>query len=298
LGDDLIAEIAPDGSGVLFSELLPNGMAAQDLALNPDGSLTVTGPGGFVLRQPRATPTGVSLLGVADSAANAVTNTVAPGEYVSIYGTGLGPSAGVGIELDPSGRVASSLGGTQASIGGVFAPLIYASENQINLLVPYEVANSTQVSMTITTSAGSSQTLPLQVVAAQPNILAVLNSDGSVNSASKPAAPGDTVSMLISGAGALNPPLPDGTIATSPAPAPVMAIQVNFSYLVFQIFGFGVYGQTVTPAYAGGVQGMAIDMLRVDAQVPADLNCSSGCAIGVEVGHLYFAGTAFYLASL
>jgi uncharacterized protein (TIGR03437 family) len=297
LGDNLIGEIAPDGSGVLFSELLPNGMAAQDLALNPDGSLTVTGSGGFVLRQPRATPTGVSVLGVADSAANSATKTVAPGEYVSIYGTGLGPRAGVGMQLDASGRVASSLGGTQVSIGGVLAPLIYASENQINLLAPYEIRDSAQVNMTIATNAGSSQTLPLQVVAAQPNIFAVLNSDGSSNSASNPAAPGDTVSILISGAGAINPPLPDGTIATSPAPAPAIDIQVSFSYLVFQIFGFGVYGRTVTPAYAGGMQGTAIDMLRVDAQVPADLDCSYGCSIGVELGNSYDAATAFHLAA-
>ena len=230
LGYALIAELAPDGSSVLFSELAPDGMAGQDLVLNPDGSLTVIGPPrgvafnalvstGFVLRQPRATPTGVSILGVADAAAYAVNNAVAPGEFVSIYGTGLGPAAGASMQLDASGLVATSLGGTRVSFGGVFAPLIYASENQINLLVPYEVVGSAQVKMTIATGAGSSQTLPLQVVAAQPNIFAVLNSDGSLNSPSRPASPGDTVSILVSGAGALTPSLRDGTIAPSPPPA-------------------------------------------------------------------------------
>src|ERR1019366_8474013 len=85
-----IAELAPDGTSVLFSELLSNGAAGQDLVLNPDGSLTVAGPAkaaglnvpnGFVLRLPRGTPTGVSILGMADSAVNAVTGRVAPGEY-------------------------------------------------------------------------------------------------------------------------------------------------------------------------------------------------------------------------
>ncbi|HEY1218630.1 MAG: hypothetical protein ABSE42_19745 [Bryobacteraceae bacterium] len=307
LGSALIAELAPDGSSVLFSELLPDGVAGQDLVLNPDGSLTVIGPprvagfgpisNGFALRLPRGTPTGVSILGVADSAANAVTVTVAPGEYVSIYGTGLGPATGIGMQIDSNGRVASSLGGTQVSIDGVFAPLIYAAQNQINMLVPYEIAGSTQVNMTITTDAGMSQILPLHVVAAQPNIFAVLNSDGSLNSPSNPASPGATVSMLVSGAGALNPSLPDGTIATSPAPTPALAIEANFSYSVFQIFGYGLYGENVTPTYAGGIPGMVIDLLRVDVPVPATLNCSASCSIGIEVGNAGSSATGLSVAA-
>ncbi len=294
LGYALIAELAPDGSSVLFSELAPDGMAGQDLVLNPDGSLTVIGPPrgvafnalvstGFVLRQPRATPTGVSILGVADAAAYAVNNAVAPGEFVSIYGTGLGPAAGASMQLDASGLVATSLGGTRVSFGGVFAPLIYASENQINLLVPYEVAGSAQVKMTIATGAGSSQTLPLQVVAAQPNIFAVLNSDGSLNSPSRPASPGDTVSILASGAGALTPGLPDGTIAPSPPAAPAASVQVDFSFFIFEGFGAGIGSLAATPARASGIPGVVIDLLRVDVPVPAQLVMDGPPPFGVAV---------------
>jgi uncharacterized protein (TIGR03437 family) len=245
-----IAELAPDGTSVLFSELLSNGAAGQDLVLNPDGSLTVAGPAkaaglnvpnGFVLRLPRGTPTGVSILGMADSAVNAVTGRVAPGEYLSIYGTGLGPAAGVGMQLDPSGTVTNSLGGTQVSFDGISAPRIYASDSQINVLVPYEIKEGKQVNMRISTDAGSSQTGPLLVVPVQPNAFAVLNSDGSVNSASNPASKGAIVSILVSGAGVLIPSLPDGTIATSPAPAPALPVLVNFSYslpsILVPVFG-------------------------------------------------------------
>ncbi|MGA2880200.1 MAG: hypothetical protein ABSG13_14730 [Bryobacteraceae bacterium] len=139
LGGSLIAELAPDGSSVPFSELLSNGVAGQDLVLNPDGSLLVDGTAqsvglgvstGFVLRLPRGAPSGVSILSVADSAVNAMTGTVAPGEFLSIYGTGLGPAVGVGMQVDPSGVIANSLGGTQVSIDGILAPLLYASANQ------------------------------------------------------------------------------------------------------------------------------------------------------------------------
>ncbi len=314
LGGALIAELAPDGSSVLFSELLPDGVAGQDLVLNSDGTLTVIGPPqgvgfsapistGFALRLPRATPTGVSILGVADSAVNAVTNTVAPGEYVSIYGTGLGPAVGVGMQVQ-SGVVTGSLGGTQVSIGGVLAPLIYASTNQINMLVPYEAAatipiqGSGQVNMTITSAAGTSQTLPLQVVPAQPNIFVVLNSDGSVNSASNPAAVGETVSILVSGAGALNSSLPDGTIAGSPAPAPALKVQADFYFTIFEGFGSGVGTDTVTPAYAGSIPGMVMDMLRVDAQAP-NLNMQGPppFSAAVTVGDVSTPAVPFYVTN-
>ena len=269
LGGSLIAELAPDGSTVLFSELLSNGVAGQDLVLNPDGSLTVTGPSaagqlnlpsGFVLRLPRGIPTGVSVLGVADSAVNAVTGTVAPGEFLSIYGTGLGPPAV----------------GALVFFDGIPAPVLYASNSQINVLVPYEIADSEQMSLQISTVAGSSSTGPLQVVPANPGVFVVLNADGSVNSPSNLAAPASLVSIFGSGAGELNPPLPDGTVAGSPAPVPALAVQVNFSCLAG---GHFPGGRTVTPIYAGGIPGTLVNLLRVDVNVPA------GCgSLTVQVG--------------
>jgi uncharacterized protein (TIGR03437 family) len=235
---------------------------------------------------------------VADSAVNAVTNTVAPGEYVSIYGTGLGPAVGVGMQVNSSGVVSNSLGGTEVSIGGVFAPLIYASANQINVLIPFEASG--QVKMTITSAAGASETLALKVVQTQPNIFAILNPDGSVNSAANPATPGATVSILVSGAGALNPTLPDGTIAGSPAPAPALQVQANFYFAIFAGgFGSGPAEVTVTPAYAGGIPGMVMDMLEVNAQAP-NLNMQGQPPFGVtiSVGDSVSPQVPFYVSNV
>jgi uncharacterized protein (TIGR03437 family) len=91
--------------------------------------------------------------------------------------------------------------------------------------------------------------------------------------------------------------LPDGTIATSPAPTPALAIEANFSYSVFQIFGYGLYGENVTPTYAGGIPGMVIDLLRVDVPVPATLNCSASCSIGIEVGNAGSSATGLSVAA-
>jgi uncharacterized protein (TIGR03437 family) len=277
LGGSLIAELAPDGSSVLFSELLPNGELGQDLVLNPDGSLTAAGPpptgeaivrNGFVVRLPRETPAGVAVLGVADSAANIVTDTVAPGEFLSIYGTGLGPSTGAAAQAGSNGRLGTSIGATTVSMNGIPAPLLYAADGQINALVPYEIAGAQQVTLAITSSVGSTTTGPLQVVPVQPSIFAVLNPDGSRNSYRNPAPQGALVTFLVSGAGVLTPALPDGTIAPSPSPAPVLPVSVNFTYDLPSILVPIIEGQSITPAYAAGVPGVVIDLLRVDSKAP------------------------------
>jgi uncharacterized protein (TIGR03437 family) len=183
-----------------------------------------------------------------------VTGTVAPGEFLSIYGTGLG-----GTGLGSS---------TAVSIDGFPAPLLYAADGQINALVPYEIAGAQQVSLTITTSLGTSQTGPLRVVAAQPVILAVLNPDNSVNSYRNPAPAGTLVTFLVSGAGVLNPALPDGTIAPSPAPAPVLPVLVNFTYDLPSIL-VPIIGQaSITPAYAASIPGAVVNLLKIDSAVP------------------------------
>jgi len=290
LGGSLIAELAPDGSSALFTELLPNGVAGQDLALNPDGSLTAVGPAieglafvapippnGFVLRLPRGKPTGVSILGVADSAVNSVSNLVAPGEFLSVYGTGLGPAP-------------------QVSFNGILAPVLYASDGQINLLAPYEIAGRTQVNMQITTNAGSSQNLALQVVLVNPNVFVVLNSDGSVNSPANPAPQGSMVTIFASGAGALSPSLPDGAIAASPAPVPAAAVQVDFSYTYFSARQIEFGAQTVTPAYAGGIPGMVVSLLRVDAQVPSVSSAGLNFTLVIQVGDSKSPSFPLYVA--
>jgi uncharacterized protein (TIGR03437 family) len=64
----------------------------------------------------------------------------------------------------------------------------------------------------------------------QPNIFAVVNADGSLNSQSNPARMGTTASAFVSGAGVLNAILLDGAVASSPAHAPALPVAVVVSY--------------------------------------------------------------------
>lgn len=141
---------------------------------------------------------------------------VAPGELVALFGNGFGTQPTV-------------------SFGNFPAPLIYVSNCQINAVVPFEVAGST-VAVGIQSGGQAVGQIELPVVPAAPGVFtlnasgtgqaAILNQDGSINSASNPAARGSIVSVYMTGTGALTPALADGAPGpvTPPYPAPVAGI--------------------------------------------------------------------------
>ncbi len=272
LGSDMALELVSDGSHAQVAEYLPEGTAGGGLVMNADGSLTAIGlqysfaAGGTptqtsasTLRLPAGQAQGISILGVADSAAYQTAGTVAPGEFLSLYGTGLGPAEGIGASLDSNSRFGSELGGVSVLFDGQAAPLLWVSANQINMLVPYEIANSAQTTLQVTTSGGPSQTLALTVVPAQPNIFVVVNADGSVNGPGHPAVAGSILTAYASGAGVLTQSLPDGSLTGNPAPAPAAEVSMNLPDSCPP-------GQALRVLYAGGSPGLVVSALQVNFQ--------------------------------
>ena len=67
------------------------------------------------------------------NAATFQTGGIAPNEFISIVGTGLGPATG-------ASGLTTQLAGTSVYIGGTAAYLTYAQDGQINALVPFGVS--------------------------------------------------------------------------------------------------------------------------------------------------------------
>ena len=146
---------------------------------------------------------------VANSAGGQV-GIVAPGSIISIYGSGLAQSV-----MSASGfPLPSSLGGATVTIGGLTAPMFYASPVQINAQVPYQVtAGSTMV---IVKSAGASATVGVSVQNVAPGLFAAaLNQDGSANGPTNAAVVGSVVSLFLTGLGAVDHPVATGTAASA-----------------------------------------------------------------------------------
>jgi len=161
----------------------------------------------------------------------------APGSLISIYGSALAQSA-IGA---PSYPLPATLGGASVTVGGLPAPLMYASSGFINAQVPFETPTGPA---TVTVNNQVSATL--SIAATAPGIFGAINADGTVNGASHPASSGGLIAVFLTGLGAVNPSAGDGAAApTSP-----------YSYVSTPVSAT-VAGQTAQVAFAGLAPGYA-----------------------------------------
>ena len=138
---------------------------------------------------------------------------VAPGEFVSISGTGLvSPDAQSGAPV-------------RVSFNGVASPLAYVAGSQINAVVPWTVAGAADV--TVENDGATTYPFPLGLAAAAPEIFTqpdgtaqavAANQDNSFNSADNPVSRGSYLSFWLSGQGEVRM---TGAYATPVAPVHV-----------------------------------------------------------------------------
>src|ERR1035441_1798362 len=152
---------------------------------------------------------------------------ISPGEMVVIFGSGMGPSSLVVLQLDQQGRVANTLSQVRVLFDGNPAPLIYVSATQISAMVPYGVAAKSSTQIQVVYQGNTSDSLQKPIAPSAPGIFtadssgqgqgAMTNSDGSYNTSSNPATPGSYVTLYLTGEGQTDPSGSDGNIATSTA---------------------------------------------------------------------------------
>ncbi len=220
----------------------------------------------------------------ASNAASYAPGPVAPGEILTIFGTGMGPSTLATLHITDAGTVDTNLGGTQVFFDGYPAPLIYTSATQVSVIVPYEVASTGTTSMLVEYQGMRSTAMTLPVLNALPGIFttsqlgfgqgAIVNQDGSVNSAQNGADPGTIVSIYATGSGQTNPPTADGTITGSVLATPQLPVTVQIS------------GETADVLYAGAAPGEPAGVLQVNARIPADVPRGINVSVVITVGNV------------
>jgi uncharacterized protein (TIGR03437 family) len=215
-GSNYVLGLSPDGSEMTAATTAPEGGAGLGIAISPQGPVAL-GKSGSTLIPVSAMP---ALAGIASSAGITASGSVSPNELISFYGEGLGPSTALSGVVR-NGVLTNSLGGVQVEFDGVAAPLLYAGPNQINAVVPSGIAGQTSTTVTIVTPMGQITGLVLSVVPSIPEVFTypppgnaarALNSDGTLNSVTNPAAPGSVVAVWATGGGASGNPEADGAI--------------------------------------------------------------------------------------
>jgi uncharacterized protein (TIGR03437 family) len=102
---------------------------------------------------------------------------------------------------------------------------------------------------------------------------AIVNQDGTVNSAANPAAAGSYVSAYATGEGQTSPGGVDGKPGDAPAPMPIA-----------QPVTATVCGVSALVQYAGGVPGLIAGVLQVNIQIPQGASAGGSVPIVINVG--------------
>jgi len=220
--------------------------------LNPNNTATVVTPGGIV--------NAASLISTAP---------IAPGEFISIFGSNLAPST----TLSPSYPYATSLAGTQVLLGGQAIPLEFVSAGQINALVPYGIPVNGLQDLTVEQNGVYSFAETVVVATANPavftqsqsgqgsGVIVVVKADGAQfeASAAQPASAGDALVIYCSGLGPVDPPVADG----GAAPLSTLSHTVNPVTVT-------IGGQPAQVLFAGLAPGFA-GLYQVNIVVPAGI---------------------------
>jgi uncharacterized protein (TIGR03437 family) len=183
------------------------------------------------------------------------TQSLAPGELVSIFGKGLSTQTFTA----QSYPLPTVVGGASVTLNGTPLPLIYVSPGQINAQVPLDVrGTATLVASTLTGTAQATVTISETAPAVFP--FGVLHPDGRQVSTAAPAAPGETVVIYMTGLGQVN-----GTLATGqPAPASPLLSVTNPVQVMFGSAG------PLIPSFAGLTPGF-VGVYQVNVTVPSNL---------------------------
>jgi len=208
------------------------------------------------------------------SIVNAASHTpgpIAPGEIITLRGMGIGPAA-TGLRLDQAGRIQADVGpDTKVWINGIPAPILYASPEQWNVVVPYELEGSATTSVKVLVNGLESKTWTVPVAAAAPGVFtigstgvgrgAVLNQDNTVNSTTNFAPAGTVIQIFATGAGQSVPASLTGSVS------PLAGS--GRTRLPVKVFLSGTEANVV---FAGPAPGFASGALQVNAVVPALAN--------------------------
>jgi uncharacterized protein (TIGR03437 family) len=273
------------GNGGLVYHLLENKSIARTGIIHV-GALTYT------VTQQAPPPPPVVLNSIAN-AANYSTGSVSPGEIVTLFGTNLGPSPIVTLQVD-KGTVTNNLGGTQVFFDEVAAPMIYTLAGQVSAVVPYAVAGKSSTKVQVQYQGTASNTQTVNVQAASPAIFtldasgsgpgAILNQDSTINSSANPAARGSVIAIYLTGGGVTNPASSDG--AVTGAPPPVLA----------QTPTVKIGGVDAVVKYAGAAPGAVAGLTQINVEVPAGASPGLGLPVVIKIGD--FSSTAVATVSV
>ena len=153
-------------------------------------------------------------------------------------------------------------------INGIAAPIYYVSATRASVIVPY--GTITQVAqIQVVNNDAKSNVVTVFTDTTAPGVFtdpvgglghaAALHLDGSLVSSSSPAQPGEYIEVFVTGLGAVDPPIPDGT----PGPVDTLSHTTN-------TFTVTIGGLPAVVQYAGLAPQLSA-LYQINVQIPSGL---------------------------
>jgi uncharacterized protein (TIGR03437 family) len=279
--EDIAYALKTLGNGTV---VLAGVTTTSDFLVTPDSPASP--PGFFIAEFQIANPGNASqacsILAPEDGA-NFQDGPIAPGELVTFWGLRFGPQAGAQMQFDSSGKVTTELAGVKVFFNEFQAPILYAQSEQINAQVPWELAGQTSANVHVEYNGVSTRTgvaaiqpsapalFPAQYGAAQG---AIINQDGTRNSAANPAPAGSIVSIFGTGGGATTPASASGGLALAKPPA---TLALPTAVTIDNTLSADVTYAGVAPPFISG-------LFQINFRVPQSLGALASHRVDVQIG--------------
>lgn len=277
---------APDFNGYQY-EFGVGGQAFVAVGTNGNYSLLVgmhapafSGPGVYL------NPIGVV------NAANfmPVTASIAPGELLALFGTGLAP-AGTSIAIQGGQPFPTTgVGGVTVTINGIACPVYTVSPTRLSIAVPYAVANNTTAlaNVQVNNNGVLSNTVQLYLTDAVPGSFsqgadgigyaaATHAASGQLITPANPVQPNEYITLYVTGLGTVTPAITDGAVASSTTLSYSDLFNSGNLFVNFNDYNNGNVGNSGNVSFAGLTPTLA-GLYQINVQVP-----SSGLGVGDNV---------------
>lgn len=244
-GADFVLELNSSGNPVGPPVRFPRGAVGAGAGVTSQSQVLIPGANGALLTLQSGFSTQIpAIVGFTNAASFTANTGIYQGALVSLFGFGLPATT------------------PQITIGGFPATVLYAGANQINIQVPFEPFQPTvQIALpsgNLTFQVPVSRALGIFTV--DGTYAAALNQDGTVNSASNPAAKGSIVTFY--GTGAVWP------AGTADGGVPTAAAQLDQESNGFQFIDSRGIPQFIQ--YAGAAPEIIDGVFQLNVTIPAD----------------------------
>jgi uncharacterized protein (TIGR03437 family) len=260
-------------------------LTARAVSVSGGGSATgvITAQGVTGTALPNAPP---YVSGVVNAASFLLPGFVAPGTMVSIFGSGLAD----GQSLVSSTPFPTTLQGAQFSLRGSPLPLFYASDGQVNAVMPIGLSPNERDQLVVVRDTTQSAPVDLLVADVDPGTFAtnqqgtgqgailvggtaqIAGPVGSLSGAA-PATVGQYLSIFMSGLGAVSNPPADGSPSSAGNPSITPANPT-----------VTIGGIQATVSYSGLAPG-EVGLYQVNVQIPAGVPTGDAVPLVVTMGN-------------